>query len=110
MNHKVKRLSLAVRVGLTAGLVAVAGLAQAQQAQNNQATNNPDQSQNPKTLQTVVVTGSLIRRVDTETASPVTIIDRQNITNSGKPTLGDVLQQLQSIAGDVKIGRASGRQ
>jgi outer membrane receptor protein involved in Fe transport len=101
MNHKVKRLSLAVRVGLTAGLVAVAGLAQAQQAQNNQATNNPDQSQNPKTLQTVVVTGSLIRRVDTETASPVTIIDRQNITNSGKPTLGDVLQQLPSIAGDA---------
>src|SRR5690348_10026238 len=114
MNHKVKRLSLAVRVGLTAGLVAVAGLAQAQQAQNNQAANNPDQSQNPKTLQTVVVTGSLIRRVDTETASPVTIIDRQNITNSGKPTLVDVLQQLPSVAGNAtnpqKIGRASCRE
>jgi outer membrane receptor protein involved in Fe transport len=101
MNHKVKRLSLAVRVGLTAGLVAVAGLAQAQQAPNNPAPNSPDQSNNPKTLQTVVVTGSLIRRVDTETASPVTIIDRQNITNSGKPTLGDVLQQLPSIAGNA---------
>lgn len=101
MNHKVKRLSLAVRVGLTAGLVAVAGLAQAQQAPGNQTANNQDQTQNPKTLQTVVVTGSLIRRVDTETASPVTIIDRQNITNSGKPTLGDVLQQLPSIAGDA---------
>ncbi len=100
MNHKVKRLSLAVRVGLTAGLVAAAGLAQAQQAPSTPATNNSDQSQNQtKTLQTVVVTGSLIRRVDTETASPVTIIDRQNITNSGKPTLGDVLQQLPSIAG-----------
>src|SRR6185437_5044051 len=100
MNHKVKCLSLAVRVGLTAGLVAAAGLAQAQQAPSTPATNNPDQSQNQtKTLQTVVVTGSLIRRVDTETASPVTIIDRQNITNSGKPTLGDVLQQLPSIAG-----------
>jgi len=104
MNHKVKRLSLAVRVGLTAGLVAVAGLAQAQQApaNPNQAVNGQDQSKGqPKTLQTVVVTGSLIRRVDTETASPVTIIDRQNITNSGKPTLGDVLQQLPSIAGNA---------
>jgi hypothetical protein len=30
MNHQMKRLSLAVRVGLTAGLVAAAGLAQAQ--------------------------------------------------------------------------------
>jgi outer membrane receptor protein involved in Fe transport len=90
-----KRLSLAVRVGLTAGLVAAAGLAQAQQPAQDQG-NTKDQ---PKTLQTVVVTGSLIRRVDTETASPVTIIDRSNISNSGKPTLGDVLQQLPSVAG-----------
>jgi len=97
-----KHLSLAVRVGLTAGLVAVAGLAQAQQAPADQSTQTQGQSKNnPKTLQTVVVTGSLIRRVDTETASPVTIIDRQNITNSGKPTLGDVLQQLPSVAGDA---------
>ena len=98
MTHKQNRLSLAVRVGLTAGLVAVAGLAQAQQQAPDQQTQAKGQ---PKTLQTVVVTGSLIRRVDTETASPVTIIDRQNITNSGKPTLGDVLQQLPSIAGDA---------
>src|SRR5690348_5481102 len=97
MNHQMKRLSLAVRVGLTAGLVAAAGLAQAQQPSQDQG-NNKDQ---PKTLQTVVVTGSLIRRVDTETASPVTILARQNITSSGKPTLGDVLQQLPSIAGNA---------
>ncbi len=102
MNHKMKRLSLAVRIGLTAGLVAVAGMAQAQQAPADQAAPAQDQAKNnPKTLQTVVVTGSLIRRVDTETASPVTIIDRQNITSSGKPTLGDVLQQMPSIAGDA---------
>jgi iron complex outermembrane receptor protein len=97
MNHKMKRLSLAVRVGLTASLVAAAGLAQAQQTQ-------PDQSQKkaqPKTLQTVVVTGSLIRRVDTETSSPVVTVDRQNITRSGKLTLGDVLQQLPSVAGNA---------
>jgi len=102
MNHRMKHLSLAVRVGLTASLVAAAGLAQAQQAPADQSTQTQDQSKNnPKTLQTVVVTGSLIRRVDTETASPVTIIDRQNITNSGKLTLGDVLQQLPSVAGDA---------
>ncbi|HKZ11598.1 MAG TPA: TonB-dependent receptor [Rhodanobacteraceae bacterium] len=97
MNHQMKRLSLAVRVGLTAGLVAAAGLAQAQQPAQDQGNTKGQ----PKTLQTVVVTGSLIRRVDTETASPVTIIDRQNITSSGKPTLGDVLQQLPSVAGNA---------
>ena len=95
MNHKMKRLSLAVRVGLTAGLVASAGLAQAQQTPDNETNTKP------KTLQTVVVTGSLIRRVDLETASPVTTVNRQSITSSGKPTLGDVLQQLPSIAGNA---------
>jgi outer membrane receptor protein involved in Fe transport len=106
MNHELNRLTLAVRLGLTAGLLAATGMAQAQQPPNGQSqTANPaDQDQansQPKTLQTVVVTGSLIRRVDTETASPVTIIDRQNITSSGKPTLGDVLQQLPSVAGNA---------
>ncbi|TAM95511.1 MAG: TonB-dependent receptor, partial [Rhodanobacteraceae bacterium] len=97
-----KHLSLAVRVGLTAGLVAATGLAQAQQASNNQDQTNQSQTKSQaKTLQTVVVTGSLIRRVDLETASPVVTIDRQNITSSGKPTLGDVLQQMPSIAGDA---------
>lgn len=97
MKHKLKRLSLAVRVGLTAGLVASAGLVHAQQPQENQ-----DQTKNqPKTLQTVVVTGSLIKRVDLETANPVVTVDRQTINNSGKPTLGDVLQQLPAIRGDA---------
>ncbi|TAN03798.1 MAG: TonB-dependent receptor [Rhodanobacteraceae bacterium] len=97
-------LSLAVGVALTAGLLTASGLAQAQQAQAQQDQTQQNQSQTKgqtKTLQTLVVTGSLIRRVDTETASPVTTIDRQNIVNSGKPTLGDVLQQLPSIAGNA---------
>jgi len=105
MNHRMKCLSLAVRVGLTAGAVAVAGLAQAQQASNQTSAQNPtDQNQpngQPKTLQTVIVTGSLIRRVDLETASPVVTIDRKNITNSGQPTLGDLVQQMPAIAGNA---------
>jgi len=93
MSHKMKRLSLAVRVGLTAGLVASAGLVQAQQTDQSSANGQT------KTLQTIVVTGSLIRRVDLETANPVTTVDRKDITNSGKPTLGDVIQQLPAIRG-----------
>jgi outer membrane receptor protein involved in Fe transport len=51
------------------------------------------------TMKEVVVTGTLLRRVDTETASPVVTVDRANITNSGKLTLGDVLQELPSVSG-----------
>ncbi|HEX7371089.1 MAG TPA: TonB-dependent receptor [Rhodanobacteraceae bacterium] len=101
MNHKMKRLSLAVRIGLTAGLAAAAGLAQAQQSPQQAQPDSSTQKTKPKTLQEVVVTGSLIKRVDLETASPVVKIDRQDIVNSGKPTLGDVVQQLPSIRGNA---------
>ena len=105
MKYGMNHLSLAVRLALTAGIFTAAGVAQAQTPQ----TNNPpssDQATPPskskaKTLQAVVVTGSLIRRVDLETASPVVTLDRATITNSGKPVLGDVLQQMPSISGNA---------
>jgi iron complex outermembrane recepter protein len=50
-------------------------------------------------LDRVTVTGSLVRRVDVETASPVTVVDRQQIQQSGKQTLGDLVQSLPGIAG-----------
>jgi iron complex outermembrane recepter protein len=55
----------------------------------------------PKTtaLETVTVTGSLISRVDAETASPVIVMDRATIDDSGKQTLGDLLQSLPGISG-----------
>lgn len=54
-----------------------------------------------KTLDSVVVTGSLIRRVDAETANPVTVVDSQQIAASGKPTVGDLLQRLPGVAGNA---------
>ncbi|HKR76659.1 MAG TPA: TonB-dependent receptor [Rhodanobacter sp.] len=114
MKHDMNRLSLAVRLALTVGTLAVAGTLQAQDATNTgaQPSNTQQQSngqqpatQTPsskaKTLQGVIVTGSLIRRVDAETSSPVVTIDRSSIDNSGKPVLGDVLQQLPSISGNA---------
>ncbi|MCW0460541.1 Vitamin B12 transporter BtuB [Xanthomonas sacchari] len=53
----------------------------------------------PVTLDKLTVTGSLVRRVDVETASPVAVVDRQQIQQSGKQTLGDLLQALPGIAG-----------
>ena len=45
------------------------------------------------------MTGSNIRRVDIETASPVVTIDRAQIQASGKVNLGDLIQELPSMAG-----------
>jgi iron complex outermembrane recepter protein len=101
MHSKQNTLSLAVRVALSVGLASGAfsavaaeadGTAQAQPADSN--TDQKNQS-----LETIVVTGSLLRRVDTETANPVVTLDRQTLENNGNPTLGNVIQALPSFSG-----------
>ncbi|MBN6149738.1 TonB-dependent receptor [Xanthomonas sp. AmX2] len=54
-----------------------------------------------QTLDSIVVTGSRIRRVDTETANPVVTISRAQIEATGKATLGDLVQELPSMAGNA---------
>ncbi len=106
MKYGMNHLSLAVRLALTAGILTTAGMVQAQDSpinnsQQTDQTTTPPAKNKAKTLEAVVVTGSLIRRVDAETASPVVTLDRAALTNSGKPVLGDVLQQLPSISGNA---------
>jgi iron complex outermembrane receptor protein len=50
-------------------------------------------------LEQIVVTGSRIRRVDAETASPVFTLDRTAIAETGVTTVGDLLQQIPSVSG-----------
>src|SRR4051812_35399743 len=50
-------------------------------------------------LETIVVTGSRIRRVDLETSSPVVTIDKAAIEKSGKLTVGDLVQEMPAISG-----------
>jgi outer membrane receptor protein involved in Fe transport len=50
-------------------------------------------------LEEVVVTGSRIRRVDLETATPLLVLDATDIRASGVTTLGDLVQRVPSVAG-----------
>jgi iron complex outermembrane receptor protein len=47
----------------------------------------------------VEITGSNIRRTDTETVAPVEIITREQIERTGKPTIADVLKSVPSNTG-----------
>ena len=94
MRFDVNKLSSAVRLALSLGAVATAGSVTAVA----QDTGTPPPTKN-QSLETIVVTGSNIRRVDIETASPVVTIDRAQIQASGKVNLGDLIQQLPQIAG-----------
>src|SRR6201995_281480 len=96
MRLDVNKLSSAVRLALSLGAVATAGSVTAV-AQDAGAPPRKGQS-----LETIVVTGSNIRRVDIETASPVVTIDRAAIQASGKVNLGDLVQSLPTIAGNAQ--------
>jgi len=91
-----KHLPNAIRFALFAGASAAAvfGAPQA----SAQAAPAGDQAQ-AQTLDRVLVTGSRLRRVEAETASPVFVFERQDIARSGAVTVGDFLQEIPSIAG-----------
>ncbi len=83
------QLSKAVKYGLLSSGAAAAVLpAPAVLAQEAEAE-----------LEQIVVTGSRIRRVDAETASPVFTLDRSTIAETGVNTVGDLLSQIPQISG-----------
>jgi iron complex outermembrane receptor protein len=62
-----------------------------------------------QTLERVEITGSNIRRVQSETASPVQVISREDIEKSGKATVGEYLQSLSvDNAGSVPSSFGNG--
>ncbi|HXS03275.1 MAG TPA: TonB-dependent receptor [Rhodanobacter sp.] len=103
MKLGVSKLSSAVRLALSLGAViavGASGTAFAQDTGNqSQDTTTQPSVKKAQTLQTVVVTGSHIRRVDLETSNPVVTIDAAAIKATGKLTLGDVLQSLPVVTG-----------
>ena len=77
--------------GLTvAGAIAAALFAASADAQQSTAA-----SQGPE-LQEIVVTGSIIKRTDTETPAPVQIITEEDLKNSGYTNVVDVLRNLSA--------------
>lgn len=89
------RLSLAISAAFGAGLMGTAPVAEAQQQ-----------------LDRVEITGSSIRRVDAETALPVTIIQVEDLIKQGVTTAEQALQRIaanQSTQGiSASIGDTSG--
>lgn len=96
MRLDVNKLSSAVRLALTLGTVAAAGTLTANAQDTGNTTNTNQKSQ---ALETIVVTGSNIRRVDIETSNPVVTIDSAAIQSTGKLTLGDIVQSLPGVVG-----------
>lgn len=56
----------------------------------------------------VRITGSALRRIDAETALPVTVLRRSDIERSGATTTAELLQALPQIQGGVPVSAVSG--
>lgn len=54
-----------------------------------------------RTLATVTVTGSNIKRSDSEGPNPVQVIERQQLEQSGKQTVADVLRSISANTGNA---------
>lgn len=83
---------------LSLAVAAVLSLATASPLLAQEAGTAPGSA--PTTLDSIVVTGSRLRRVDTESANPVVTVSQEQIAATGKATVGDLLQELPSIAGN----------
>ncbi|MCX8477673.1 MAG: TonB-dependent receptor [Sphingomonas sp.] len=58
---------------------------------------------------TVVVTGSLFRRTDTETPSPVTVLTSENLERAGITTIADAIRSISAdSAGSIGTGFQTG--
>ena len=55
----------------------------------------------PRTLNTVSVTGSNIRRAEAEGSNPVQVIDRETLATSGKITVADALRAISANTGNA---------
>jgi iron complex outermembrane receptor protein len=83
----------------TAIAAILSAAAHAQQAPT--AENKPD-------LETVTITGSLLKRTDIETPSPVQVITSDDLKDSGYTNLSDVLRNL-SANGQGALGQSFGQ-
>jgi iron complex outermembrane recepter protein len=84
-NELVRSIRYALTLGLIGAVSAPVALAQEEE----------------EVLESVIVTGSRIKRTDAETAQPVTIITREAIEKSGFTSFGDVVQRMAEVGPSI---------
>lgn len=81
----------------------------AQDASTPGQTQIETQSDDSQSSGDIVVTGSLFRRTDVETASPVTIVTTETLARAGTTTIADAIRQVSAdSAGSISTGFQGG--
>ena len=95
MSCKHNHLAMAIATLLSAGMTNSAFAQSAEPAPTSPRTT----AQDTKTIETVTVTGSHIKRAQISGVGPVTVIDRDAIQRSGAISVETLLQRLPAAAG-----------
>jgi iron complex outermembrane receptor protein len=114
----------AAPLALAIGLIAAPASAQDTNSNQSSAPQTPaaveieDQATDPATVQgqsdqgdqkEIVVTGSLLRRTDTETPSPVTVLTSDTLAKAGITTIADAVRSISAdSAGSIGTGFQTG--
>lgn len=105
MSIKSVRERLLASTMICGAAVAMLGVSQAA-AQTAPAAATPDEQ---TAVEEIVVTGSLFRRTDTETPSPVTVLTSENLQRAGITTATDAIRSISADgAGSIGTGFQSG--
>ena len=105
MNTHSKLASRTVPKTLIAGVIA--GILSAA-AQAQQASSSPADEANKPQMEEVVVTGTLIKRTDAETAEAVTILKADALKDQGISNIEQVMNTLTSANPSVNIAQSVG--
>ncbi|MBS0492074.1 MAG: TonB-dependent receptor, partial [Proteobacteria bacterium] len=70
----------------------------------------PAFAQDEVAVEEIVVTGSRIRRVETETSAPVSVVTEQTLTDRGVVQVGDMLNQISSNVPSFAIADGTGNE
>ncbi len=89
-------LTNSVRLALATAAAGSLSQMQVAMAQDQNAAADADDQ-----MDEVMITGSRIRRVDAEAASPIITIDQAAIEKSGVTSAGDLLQRLPTVSGSA---------
>lgn len=115
MNRKLLASAICASLFVAASTAAYAQdtSAPTSQAQNQSSTTQPDataqqSAEEKKTLETVTVTGSLLKRPEYQSTSPVQVVNVQADVNAGQFTTADFLQTTAAAAGSTQVNNQFG--
>ncbi|UIJ46986.1 TonB-dependent receptor [Sphingomonas cannabina] len=109
MTYMLRRRLLATTLLISAAAFTTPAFAQDAGSSNQAATQDSQTAEGQGAGEDIVVTGSLFRRTDTETPSPVTVLTSDNLAKAGITSIAEAIRSISAdSAGSIGTGFQTG--